>query len=199
MDANLLTEHVANCCGSDEVAVMDSNVDSKFICLVFCERHKHFSVMKFKFIFVFFFFSWKVCGQTFKYETGLKKHRQRHEPPGGFICSQCDKRFLTEADRVLHKDAVHKVTFNCNSDVFVLICDSWIIIISNIFQVYKCMICNAKFESEKLFFDHINEMHDGNDREYFICTECGKHFRLKNQLKYVLQSNVLTQFLEWNK
>lgn len=40
MDVNLLTEHVANCCSSDQLAVMDSTGlkdDSKFICLVCCD------------------------------------------------------------------------------------------------------------------------------------------------------------------
>lgn len=47
-----------------------------------------------------------------------------------------------------------------------------------------------------MFFDHINGMHDGKDREYFICNQCGKHFRLRNQLKYVCYH--LSHFPETN-
>lgn len=52
----------------------------------------------------------QVCNQYFKYESGLKKHKLRHKPPGGFICSECQARFVTDAERLLHKEVVHKVS-----------------------------------------------------------------------------------------
>lgn len=54
-------------------------------------------------------FNLQVCNQLFKYETGLKKHELRHKPPGGFICSECNTKFITDAERILHKEIVHKV------------------------------------------------------------------------------------------
>lgn len=51
----------------------------------------------------------QVCNQLFKYQSGLKKHELRHDPPGGFLCSECNQRFLTDIERALHKETIHKV------------------------------------------------------------------------------------------
>lgn len=34
----------------------------------------------------------------------------RHKPPGGFVCPECGERFVTDAERLLHKEDVHKVS-----------------------------------------------------------------------------------------
>ncbi|XP_031617514.1 zinc finger protein 665-like [Contarinia nasturtii] len=103
-----------------------------------------------------------VCNQLFKYQTGLKKHELRHKPPGGFNCSECSERFITDAERSIHKEIVHKI--------------------------FKCLICNAKCSSEEEFLKHINDLHEGRDREYVTCGDCGAQFRQKNQLRLHIES-----------
>lgn len=98
-----------------------------------------------------------VCSQLFQFETGLKKHEQRHRPPGGFVCSVCNERFLTEAERLLHKETVHKI--------------------------FKCLLCDSKFTSEKTYLAHIAQQHGGRDRDYLVCSDCGTQFRQPNQLR----------------
>lgn len=48
------------------------------------------------------------------------------------------------------------------------------------------MICHEKCNSENAFVDHINRLHNGRDREYVMCDDCGAQFRQKNQLKFVI-------------
>lgn len=50
-----------------------------------------------------------VCQQCFKCESSLLKHKQWHEPPGGFKCTICDACFTTHDQRALHKQTMHKV------------------------------------------------------------------------------------------
>lgn len=99
-----------------------------------------------------------VCCQLFQFETGLKKHEQRHRPPGGFVCSECSERFLTDAERLLHKETVHKI--------------------------FKCLLCDSKFASEETYLAHIAEQHGGRDRDYLVCSDCGAQFRQPNQLRF---------------
>lgn len=105
-----------------------------------------------------------VCSQLFQFETGLKKHEQRHRPPGGFVCSECSERFLTDAERLLHKETVHRI--------------------------FKCLLCDSKFASEETYLAHISEQHGGRDRDYLVCSECGAQFRQPNQLRYNAFSNL---------
>lgn len=98
-----------------------------------------------------------VCSQLFQFETGLKKHELRHRPPGGFVCSVCSERFLTDTERSLHKETVHKI--------------------------FNCLLCEAKFSSEEAYLVHIAEQHGGRDRDYLVCSDCGAQFRQPNQLR----------------
>lgn len=102
-------------------------------------------------------FMCSICCQLFQFETGLKKHEQRHRPPGGFVCSVCNEHFLTDAERSLHKETVHKI--------------------------YKCLLCNLKFPSEETYLEHIAKQHGGRDRDYLVCSFCGAQFRQPNQLR----------------
>lgn len=54
------------------------------------------------------------------------------------------------------------------------------------------MICNEKCNSEKAFADHINRLHNGRDREYVTCDDCGAQFRQKNQLRFGIVSFLLS-------
>lgn len=42
----------------------------------------------------------------------MNKHKLRHKPPGGFICSECGARFVTDAERVKHRENIHTVRKN---------------------------------------------------------------------------------------
>lgn len=105
-----------------------------------------------------------VCSQLFQFETGLKKHEQRHRPPGGFVCSECSERFITDAERLLHKETVHKI--------------------------FKCLLCDSKFASEGTYLAHISEQHGGRDRDYLVCSDCGAQFRQPNQLRSIIQLQI---------
>lgn len=99
----------------------------------------------------------KTCKQTFKYMTGLTKHEKRHEPPGGFLCHLCQEPFINDFLRNTHKEQVH--------------------------ALYQCKNCYQQFTQDSDYVRHIQEMHDGKDREYFVCTDCGNQYRTQVQLK----------------
>lgn len=89
--------------------------------------------------------------------SGLTKHEKRHEPPGGFLCHLCNAPFVNYLERNHHRELVHKL--------------------------YKCSNCGEKFTNEEDFISHIERVHDGKDRVYCICTDCGKEYRTPAQLK----------------
>lgn len=51
--------------------------------------------------------------------------------------------------------------------------------------MFKCLICDEICSSEEAFREHIDSLHDGKDRKFVSCADCGAQFRQKNQLKYV--------------
>ncbi|XP_026464034.1 zinc finger protein 16-like isoform X1 [Ctenocephalides felis] len=103
-----------------------------------------------------------ICKQSFRYATGLERHVQRHKGEGGFICKQCGKKFCSDAERKIHKEAIHNIN--------------------------NCQLCNLKFKKEEEFYAHINKEHDGRDRIYSVCSECGQQFKTNVQLKYHVES-----------
>lgn len=58
------------------------------------------------------------------------------------------------------------------------------------------MICHEKCNSETAFVDHINRLHNGRDREYVMCDDCGAQFRQKNQLKFVFVFYFAVHYLD---
>lgn len=121
----------------------------------------------------------------------MSKHQLRHKPPGGFICPECGERFVTDAERLLHKEDIHKVSAKEANNIKQV---SILLIRMVQFQIFKCMICNEKCDSENAFVDHINQLHDGRDREYVTCDDCGAQFRQKNQLKFVIVFFLIQKF-----
>lgn len=69
----------------------------------------------------------------------------------------CNTAFTTDAERNTHKEQTHRL--------------------------YKCQICEEQFTEDQSYIDHIQNVHDGKDREYVICTVCGQTFRTAAQLK----------------
>lgn len=100
--------------------------------------------------------SFQVCDQSFRYASGLSKHEQKHELPGGFFCKTCDAQFVSDMDRLSHRETAHKM--------------------------FKCQICSELFDSETGYIDHIELLHNGKEREYVVCTVCGAQFRTLAQL-----------------
>lgn len=45
-------------------------------------------------------------------------------------------------------------------------------------------MCHKKFAEESNLTQHM-EMHDGKEREFVVCTDCGQTFRQFAQLKFV--------------
>lgn len=93
----------------------------------------------------------------FLHKANYLRHTQRHEPPGGFLCSICVQPFTTDWDRNKHKRDEH--------------------------SVFRCRLCKEEFPVEDDYNEHIQEQHAGRDREYDICPTCGQQFRTASQLK----------------
>lgn len=78
------------------------------------------------------------------------------------------------------------VRISTANQAFVVLISDQLINVMKFFQIFKCLICNEKCTSEESFLNHINTLHEGRDREYVVCGDCGAQFRQKNQLKLVL-------------
>lgn len=104
----------------------------------------------------------EVCDQVFLHKSNYLRHSERHEAPGGFVCSICQYPFTTEWDRNKHKRDDH--------------------------SVYRCRICHAEFPMEADYTEHIQTEHEGRDCEYDICPKCGQQFKSASQLKVHVES-----------
>lgn len=109
----------------------------------------------------------EICDQVFLHKANFLRHTQRHEPPGGFVCSLCYQTFTTEWDRSRHKRDEH--------------------------SVYRCRICSAEYPIEADFKNHIQQQHEGRDCEYDICPTCGQQFKSSTQLKVHIGSKCGTE------
>ncbi|XP_058449493.1 zinc finger protein 569 [Malaya genurostris] len=98
-----------------------------------------------------------VCDQVFLHKSNYLRHKKRHEPPGGFICSLCQQPFTTDWDRNQHKRSEH--------------------------SVFRCRLCKEEFPVEDDYNNHVQNEHDGRDREYDMCPTCGQQFRSVAQMK----------------
>lgn len=51
----------------------------------------------------------QICNLSFLIESGLRRHKKRHEPPGGFPCKFCNATFTMISERIEHRETMHKV------------------------------------------------------------------------------------------
>lgn len=99
----------------------------------------------------------KTCNLTFKTYARQIKHAKKHEAPGGFVCGQCRQRFTTQKDLIDHKESVHKP--------------------------FLCQLCFEPFFDVILYENHIKTEHDGKDRTFEVCADCGAEFKTITLLK----------------
>lgn len=108
-----------------------------------------------------------VCDQVFLHKANYLRHTERHEPPGGFVCTLCYQTFTTEWDRTMHKREEHRV--------------------------FRCRVCQAEFPVELDYIAHIQSDHEGRDCEYDICPTCGQQFKSASQLRVHVDSKCGTE------
>lgn len=108
-----------------------------------------------------------ICDQIFLHKSNYLRHSDRHEPPGGFVCSLCQSPFTTEWDRNKHKRDEH--------------------------SVFRCRICQAEYPLEADYNEHIQTEHEGRDCEYDMCPKCGQQFKSASQLKVHVGSKCGTE------
>lgn len=108
-----------------------------------------------------------VCDQVFLHKSNYLRHTQRHEPPGGFVCTLCYQTFTSDWDRSRHKRYEH--------------------------SVFRCRICQAEFPVEADYMAHIQQEHEGRNCDYDMCPKCGQQFKSASQLKVHIESNCGTE------
>jgi len=107
------------------------------------------------------------CGKEFKNQSKLRihqrlMHRQRDTVE---VCDQCSKSFKTKRDVYHHKKAVHTL------------------------EITKCHLCGSDSKNEYAFRKHVRKCYSksigvqGPVDKPHSCTECGKRFFLKYEVK----------------
>ena len=100
------------------------------------------------------------CRKVLKNKGSLKRHLDAlHLGAKQFGCSECDKRFVTDADLRKHQRATH------NEDKDTLV---------------TCNICNEKFRKASIN-RHRNYKHSSSNLPKY-CDVCNKHFKTRETL-----------------
>lgn len=99
-----------------------------------------------------------ICCRTYKYANSLAEHEKRHKEPGGFACKYCKNSFCSEIQLEQHTEETHKV--------------------------YKCQICKDTFDTADSYIYHIEITHNGQDKLYHVCEDCGRQFSSLHILKF---------------
>ncbi|XP_050101634.1 zinc finger protein 665-like [Anopheles aquasalis] len=116
-------------------------------------------------------FTCRICNYELVDTIGLERHQQKHEPPGGFLCSVCKAPFTSPQARNEHKSQAH--------------------------PVYRCRLCKESFLDEAQFQAHHKTVHveptEGSNGGTLSCRSCGTHFRTTFQLRVHLESKCGTK------
>uniref|UniRef100_A0A182F1X9 C2H2-type domain-containing protein n=1 Tax=Anopheles albimanus TaxID=7167 RepID=A0A182F1X9_ANOAL len=112
-----------------------------------------------------------ICKYELVDTISLERHQQKHEPPGGFLCSVCKAPFTSPQERNEHKSQAH--------------------------PVYRCRPCKESFYDEAQFQTHHKTVHveprEGTGDDTPCCSTCGTHFRTTFQLRVHLESKCGTK------
>ncbi|XP_022818800.1 zinc finger protein OZF-like, partial [Spodoptera litura] len=102
------------------------------------------------------------CGKICNSKMILRSHIRSKHMKLSFMCSICNKTFLTSRKRVEHLEEVHnRKPLNLN-----------------------CKICSKKFESHSTLYSHMRSEHLNIKREpRYACAVCGTMFKSKDGLR----------------
>ncbi|XP_067005683.2 zinc finger protein 665 [Anabrus simplex] len=109
----------------------------------------------------------RICGKLYAKRGSLVKHELQHEGKGRFRCRPCGKVFTTEAERASHKEKEHE-------------------------KLWKCTTCHHHFTSKSKLDSH-RQLHHTKETGTFLCSLCGKGFKLKVNLKVHVESRCGTE------
>ncbi|XP_063234425.1 uncharacterized protein LOC134537668 [Bacillus rossius redtenbacheri] len=104
----------------------------------------------------------KICGKKYKKSGSLAKHELEHEGRGQFKCRFCGEVFLSDAERVKHREKHHE-------------------------KHWKCPTCHHTFATEEKLQTHVR-WHENKELEVYVCNVCSKEFKLKVNLKIHVES-----------
>lgn len=102
----------------------------------------------------------RLCNHTMIRRDNIIGHMQRHNDITDHKCRSCDLRFLTVKDLVTHTK-VH------NTDT----------------EQISCCFCDFQSPNSLKMDRHIQEVHI-DPKKVFSCSECGKEFHSKGNLRY---------------
>src|SRR6218665_176772 len=100
------------------------------------------------------------CNKSFRWKTGLHKHRATHSDERPFPCNKCNKSFKFKSDLGRHIAYHNKVERG---------------------EGIVCNICKSLYVNRHVLKQHMM-IHTGE--KPFKCTLCDKQFRLKTNLRY---------------
>ncbi|XP_049549037.1 zinc finger protein 93-like isoform X2 [Anopheles darlingi] len=107
-------------------------------------------------------FSCPICKYELVDMISLERHQEKHEPPGGFLCSVCEAPFTTPQERNEHKSLAH--------------------------PVHRCRLCRKCFYDEAQFEEHHKSEHAKPPEGTPRCSNCGTYFEKDETLRAHLKS-----------
>lgn len=105
-----------------------------------------------------------ICQRLCETKKILTQHMKCHEEKEKFICDRCGKAYINHYSLDNHKLTQHG---ECNEEFP---------------NVYKCRLCNQKFNSRNDLYVHTKNHNKKNDIDGYLCHTCGKCFSNNHNL-----------------